>query len=302
MINQFYASSFLWKDLLLTGMKEDLWQWDWTTLSTLKHPDQTARAQVIAKSEGVWAANSLISSLNLLSSELGDPVTAKSFVKDGDLVKPGDIVSEWSGSARSVLALERPFLNLAAYACGIATKTHDLVSKVEKAWEKTAKKSKQTVSPKVTCTRKTLPGYRDLAIYSVLVGGGWSHRLGLSNGVLLKENHIVVAGGIPHAVEKARKFSPHGMKIEIEVTSLAELDQAIQARADIIMFDNFVPEQVIRGIEIVNRDAPQTVIEVSGGLNETNIESYVIEGVHILSTGSITHSVKSTDLSLLVRY
>jgi nicotinate-nucleotide pyrophosphorylase (carboxylating) len=289
----------LWKELLQAGLSEDGWQWDWTTLGTIgaARGNKLLKARVIAKSQGVWAGASLTPALNQLATELGATgALAKSRLKDGDRFKPGDVLSEWNGPARLVLALERPFLNLASYASGIATQADRLVSIVRKACPR------QT--PRVTSTRKTLPGYRDVGNLAIQAGGGFSHRVSLSGGVLIKENHVAAAGGIARAIEGARAVAPHGLKIEIEVRSLKELAQALQAKADVVMLDNFTPDQVRAAVNQASQNqAAQTrfkpMIEVSGGLSESNIAQYAQPGVDILSVGSLTHSVKSSDFSLL---
>ena len=152
----------------------------------------------------------------------------------------------------------------------------------------------------MTMTRKTLPGYRDLSILGLQVGGGYAHRVSLSGGVLIKENHIVIAGSIQKAVDGARSIAPHGLKIEVEVRSVKELQQALKARVDCVLLDNFQPSQVQTALEIMSKHEYCPLIEVSGGLTEANIVEYAIEGVDVLSVGSLTHSVKSLDLSLLI--
>jgi nicotinate-nucleotide pyrophosphorylase (carboxylating) len=287
----------LWKELLQKGLDEDGWQWDWTTLGTLgaARGKKTLKARVVAKSAGVWAASGLVPALNALASDLGATTAiAKTRFEDGKHFKSGDVVCEWNGPARLVLALERPFLNLASYVSGIATQTHRLVREVKRACPEH--------TPRVTSTRKTLPGYRDIGNLGIQAGGGRSHRVSLSGGVLIKENHVAAAGGIRSAIEGARAVAPHGLKVEIEVRSVTELVQAVAAKADVVMLDNFTPQQVRGALKIIeDRAAPRPVVEVSGGLNESNIAQYAIQGVDILSVGSLTHSVKASDFSLLVQ-
>jgi nicotinate-nucleotide pyrophosphorylase (carboxylating) len=213
-------------------------------------------------------------------------------VEDGEELKPGETVMTLRGPARVLLALERPMLNLASYVSGIATRTEGLVWLVKKACPKR--------TPRVTSTRKTLPGYRDLATYGVLAGGGHAHRLSLSGGVLIKENHIAAAGGIARAIEGAREVAPHGLKIECEVRNLGELSRALTAGADGVLLDNFKVKEVKDALKLIAGRPKAPVIEVSGGLNEDNIASYAIPGVDVLSVGSLTHSVTAVDLSLLV--
>ena len=273
-----------WKPLLERGLADDNWRWDWTTRGTL--PDKPVRAKLIAKGTGVWAAS------GLASAAADHGVTVRMLVKDGAKLRKGDVVAEWSGSARAVLAVERPFINLAAYAGGIATQTRELVELVARA----AKKVK-TAPPRVTSTRKILPAYRELSLHAVIAGGGFPHRPDLASGVLIKENHIAAAGGIAKAIQGARAVAPHLYKIEIEVRDLSELDQAITAGAEVVMLDNFSPSQAKAALK---RAAGRMMIEISGGITRDSIARYVLPGVHVISCGSLTHSVKAIDLSLLI--
>ena len=282
------------KAMLNQGLQDDGWELDWTTLGTLKNSDQKSSAKIVAKSDGVWVGEELCHALQMLSQELGSSVQTKCMKKNGDRIKKGETVCQWSGSTRAMLALERPFLNIASYLGGIALQTRKLVDQVDRSWKK-----KSAPKPRVTSTRKTLPEYRDLAVHAVMAGGGFSHRVSLSGGVLIKENHIAAAGSISRALEGVRAVAPHGLKLEIEVRSQDELNQALEAGADVVMLDNFTPKQVLQSLKILKTKSPKTVVEVSGGLNEKNIASYALEGVSILSVGSLTHSVQAIDLSLL---
>jgi nicotinate-nucleotide pyrophosphorylase (carboxylating) len=269
-------------------LEEDGWEWDWTTLGTLRAPDQKVRARMIAKSQGIWAADALVEALMKVEPK----IRARALVSNGAKLKPGMTVCEWSGPARQVLALERPFLNLASYVGGIATKTSGLVEEIRKACP--------VRTPRLTATRKTLPGYRDLAIYGVIAGGGHSHRVSLSGGVLIKENHIAAAGSVARAIAGARAVAPHGLLVEIEVTNMRELSQAIEAQAGIVLLDNFSPDEIRKALDLIESSLHRPLVEVSGGITEDNAADYAIEGVDILSSGSLTHSVKAIDLSLLV--
>lgn len=289
------------KDLIRAGLREDGWPSDWTTLGSVQNPLKNVRAQLIAKGPGIWAGAALTHSLNSVARELAEITTgnflAKSQLEDGAVVKPGQPVAEWNGSAILVLALERPFLNLAQFAGGIATATHEFVAIL--------KEVRPEDSPRVTATRKTLPCYRDLAFYALQVGGGHVHRTNLAGGVLIKENHIAAAGGIEQAIRGTRAIAPHGLKIEIEVTDLQELETAIKAQADVIMLDNFSVEDVERAVTIIDGFFPagrpgRPLIVVSGGLSTSNIGNYAIPGIDIFSIGSLTHSVRALDISLLL--
>ncbi len=283
-----------WKTLLRAGLEEDGARWDWTTLGSVPGT-KSVQARVVVKADHcIWAASGLVEALGVLANEFAHlELSAKSKFVDGTEMKKGAVAVELKGSAHALLVLERPFLNLAQYACGIATQTHDLVEQVTRACPKNG--------PRLAMTRKTLPGYRDLALGAVIAGGGHPHRLGLSGGVLIKENHIASAGGIARAIEGARKAAPHGLKIECEVRNLEELEQALEAGAEGVLLDNFTPALVKSALnKIPKTKGPRVFVEVSGGLDEHNIASYALEGVDVLSCGSITHSVRAADLSLLV--
>lgn len=285
----------VWKKQIELGMLEDSVQFDWTALG-IDHatPEQatTQSAAILkAKASGVWVGNDGLRAVEQLSLEWGSPIKVKYFFQDGDVVKPGDVVCEWKGSAKTILTFERTFINLASFCSGVATATNSLVSTVQK--------SSLTNKPRITPTRKTLPGYRDLSIQATLLGGAYPHRYNLAGGVLIKENHIAAAGGIKAAVERVRKSAPHLHKIEIEVTNLQELGEAISAGAEVIMLDNFSPALVKEAILIKPKSG--VVYEVSGGIHLGNLNDYLIEGVDVISVGSLTHSVKSLDLSLLMQ-
>ncbi len=280
---------FEWKKWIHLGLEEDVAAFDWTARSVSSQQQAPKTAYLIAKSDGVWVGNEGLAAVELLSREMNSPLVVKALVQDGSKVVPKQKVASLTGPAQTILIFERTLINLAAYTSGIATQTQALVAAVESL------KLKNT--PRITPTRKTLPGYRNLAFQSVILGGGSPHRYNLSGGLLLKENHIAAAGGITQAISAAKKTAPHLLKIEIEVRNLAELSEAIQAGAEVIMLDNFSPALIKEAIK--NKPAG-TLFEVSGGMNSSNIREYALEGVDVISVGSITHSVKALDLSLLM--
>ena len=273
---------------MILGLEEDGASYDWTAMGLKAR----VTAKLIAKAQGIWAAEPLVFATNQCAKEIGVDLKVESSLKDGATVKKGDVLVNWQGEARAILAFERPFINLASYVSGIATQTRSLVDVIAK--------SQASKKPRLTATRKTLPGYRDLAIHGVLAGSGYSHRLGLSSGVLIKENHIEAAGGVAQSIQKAKEQAPHGLKIEIEVKNMKELEEASRAGAEIVMLDNFTPSQVQEAVKWKQKNAPSLVIEVSGGITVENIGAYSIDGVDIISSGSLTHSVKALDLSLLI--
>lgn len=282
-----------WKKWLIIGIEEDGISFDWTARATVtseKSRQKLIRAILVAKAEGIWAGSSGLKALEILSAERGLPLKIKSFVSAGDRVKPKQKICEWQGTSEAIVGFERSFINLASYLSGIATQTRALVD--------LASKAKMKVTPRIVGTRKTLPGYRDLAVQATLLGGAHPHRFNLSGGLLLKENHIAAAGGIVKAIAHAREVIPHLLKIEIEVRNLSELKQAISAQAEVIMLDNFSPAEIQKAVAI---KPSHVIFEVSGGVTLTHLTDYLIEGVDVISVGSITHSVTALDLSLLVQ-
>ncbi|HTL11871.1 MAG TPA: hypothetical protein VL588_05260, partial [Bdellovibrionota bacterium] len=180
------GNTALWRPLLLRGLEEDGWLQDWTTLGSVPADAGEATARWVAKAPGVWCASGLQAAIALVSpAELGGAVTATSLVADGQSAVVGQDLARWKGPARLLLALERPALNLAQYTCGIASATARLVAQVEKA-----ARAAGCAAPRIVPTRKTLPHYRDLALFAVRAGGGHPHRVNLAGGVLIKENHV----------------------------------------------------------------------------------------------------------------
>lgn len=283
----------VWKKWIKIGLEEDLASFDWTARAMAKAQGSQAQdlvsARLVAKANGIWASALGLKALELLSAEMGSPLKIETSLKDGDPVKPGMTVATWTGTSEAIVIFERSFINLASYLSGIATETHQLVQKVA------AQKLKNPL--RIVGTRKTLPGYRELAVQSTLIGGAHPHRFNLSGGLLLKENHIEAAGSIQAAVDHARSVIPHLLKIEIEVRNLAELKEAISAGAEVILLDNFSPELVKEAIKL---KPANTLFEVSGGMNLHTIQDYILEGLDVISVGSITHSVTALDLSLLM--
>lgn len=277
------------KELLAKGLQEDDWKHDWTTLGTVK-PGTQGTAQIIAKSSGIWAGDGFTRAALEFFRESDLKIDCFVSIQNGGKFSPDSVINVWQGDAAGLLALERTYLNLVSYMSGIATATQRLVQKVNDVCSKNP--------PKILHTRKILPAYRDVAIEAVLIGGGHAHRKNLSAAVLIKENHIAVAGSIGLAVEGARSKSPERIQIEVEVRDMDELEKALETKPDIIMLDNFSSSEVLKAIGIVRGC---TKIEVSGGINESNIVEYAIEGVDFISVGSLTHSVKSADLSFLMK-
>lgn len=281
-----------WKKVFEEGLRED-GAWDWTTLGAGNARGKKIKARVVAKASGVWGAEGLDQAAMSLSSS---GLTIQAGFSPSRRIKAGDVVSQWSGVAEEILRFERTYLNLACYFGGIATQARTVVDLVETA----AKKNRVKTAPRVCLTRKTLPGYRDLAVGAVVAGGGHPHRLGLASGILIKENHIAAAGSVGKAIDGARLVSPHGLKIECEVRNLKELKQAVHAGAEGVLLDNFGGAEIRKAVGILREKDFRGFVEVSGGIHAGNVADYVVEGVHVISLGALTHSVKALDLSLLV--
>lgn len=274
------SNSNFWEILLNQGLVQDDAEWDWTSKAVA---GKRARAKIVAKQDGVWAADGLTDAAKKIS---GLKIISK--VKDGQAFKKGQTLQIWAGPSEKILITERPFLNLAAYAAGIATETRKVIRALGKS------------KTRITCTRKILPGYRDLALAALQAGGGKPHRVGLSGGVLIKENHIAIGGGLSKVVRSARDIAPHGLRVEAEVRDMKELKQAADLGCEVVMLDNFSPAQVATALRWLKSRRTKPVIEVSGGITHDNIRAYALPGVDVISMGSLTHSIRSIDLSLLV--
>lgn len=283
-----------WKKWIALGLEEDSTSFDWTARATARARGKSANtdieAQLIAKAEGVWAGELGLKALEILGTEMGMRIQIDEFAKNGDRLSPKQKICSWRGSSEAIVTFERTLINLASYTSGIATETAKYVAMAKAKGLKT--------TPRITPTRKTLPGYRDLAIESTLIGGAHPHRFNLAGGLLLKENHIAAAGSIKAAVAHAREVIPHLLKIEIEVKNLVELKEAILSGAEVIMLDNFSPDLVKEAIRVKPQHG--VAFEVSGGITLQTLDTYLLEGVDVISVGSLTHSVKALDLSLLV--
>jgi len=205
--------------------------------------------------------------------------------EDGDFVDFGTTLVRLSGSLRTILTGERTALNILGRLSGIATVTRRYAEAI-------AGTPAQLVD-----TRKTTPGLRLFEKYAVRVGGGRNHRFGLDDGVLIKDNHIAAAGGVSEAVRRARDGVPHGLRVEVEVTDLSELDEALSAGADAVLLDNMTPDEVAGAVA---RAGGKAVLEASGGITLENIRAYAETGVDLISVGALTHSAPSADLSLEV--
>ena len=264
-------------------LAEDVGQGDVTSEAVVPK-DLTVEAEVLAKEEGVVAG---IEETVIFAESLG--LSVKAEVADGDEVKSGTVIMKISGNARTILSAERTMLNLLSRMSGIATKTRELTEKLQKA----------NLTAKVAATRKTAPGLLYFDKKAVVVGGGDPHRLRLDDMILIKDNHVAIAGGVEKAVKKAKAYGS-SKKIEAEVTSISDALKAAEAGADTVMLDNFSPQQVREAVEVLKKAGffGKVLLEVSGGITEQNLLDYASAQVDIISMGALTHSVKALDMSL----
>lgn len=242
--------------------------------------DETSEAVFMAKEDGIIAG---LFVAEMVFKKIDGEIFFEKISAEGEKVTAGTIIAKVSGNSASLLKGERVALNLLQRMCGIATKTRVLAEKLEFS------------GAVIADTRKTTPGLRILEKYAVRTGGGTNHRFSLSDAVMIKDNHIKAAGGIKPAVEKVRKGIPHTTTIEVETGNLAEVAEAVEAGADIIMLDNMDREIIIKAVAIIGKKAS---VEVSGNVTEINILDKAVEGIDIISSGALTHSVKSMDISM----
>lgn len=266
-------------ELILMALREDISSEDVTT-NAVMHTACAGSADLICKQDGVIAGMWVFQRVFEL---LDDEVKFETFVEDGDEVKSGQRMAVVRGDIRAILSGERTALNYLQRMSGIATYT------------KSVAKLLKGSATKLLDTRKTTPNMRLFEKYAVKVGGGFNHRYNLSDGVLIKDNHIGAAGGVKQAVRMAREYAPFVRKIEVEVENLDMLKEALDAGADIIMLDNMTPETMKKAVEMVNGRAKT---ECSGNVTKVNIQKILDIGVDYVSSGALTHSAPILDISL----
>jgi nicotinate-nucleotide pyrophosphorylase (carboxylating) len=261
------------------ALQEDIGSGDMTT-ELLFPGDTKCKAIIIAKEDGVAAG---IPVAERVFRKLDENILWNQKKREGETLKPGDILAEIEASPRIILTGERLALNFLQRLSGIASLTSRFVKAVE------------GLSVKIVDTRKTAPGLRILDKYGVSVGGGYNHRFGLHDGILIKDNHIRITGGITQAVKLIRKRIKAESKIEVETSTLAEVMEAISAGADVIMLDNMPTEVMRQAVEIINRKA---LTEASGGINLENVRNVAETGVDFVSIGALTHSPRALNIGL----
>jgi nicotinate-nucleotide pyrophosphorylase (carboxylating) len=266
-------------------LAEDLGRGDITSQATVTR-NTHARGRFLAKENMVVAG---LEAVEAVFSTLDSQQQLEAFVSDGDEVEAGKVIARTSGFADVLLAGERLALNLMQRLSGVATLTRKYVSAVE------------GTGAQIVDTRKTTPGLRMLEKYAVIAGGGRNHRYGLDDGVLIKDNHISLAGGVREAVGRARSAVGHLHKIEVEVSTEKDLKEAIDAGADIILLDNLTPEQTRQFVEIARGSSSGITLESSGGITLENVRAYAEAGVDLVSIGALTHSARAMDISFKIQ-
>jgi nicotinate-nucleotide pyrophosphorylase (carboxylating) len=270
----------LYEEAVRRALLEDLGARGDVTTDAIVSLEDTATARIIARKRGRIAGIEISGhAFHCLDSKIRYDIHHC----DGDDVEAGDTLAIIQGAARPILSAERTALNFLALLSGIATETRDIVA---------------TVKPypaRVVCTRKTTPGLRGLEKYAVRAGGGSNHRFGLDDAVLIKDNHIVVAGGVEEAIQRARRHIGHLVKIEVEVDNLDQLESALKEKIDAVLLDNMPLKMLAEAVRITDKKA---ITEASGGITPENAKDIAATGVDLMSIGWITHSAAALDLSL----
>lgn len=269
-------------EIIINALKEDFGRAGDLTTEALVDRNIKATGRILAKQSGCVAGMEIaMRTFKLLESDAHVDI----LVEEGDTVNSGDSLAVIQATARTILAGERTALNFLGRLSGIATATRNVVKRVE------------GFKTRIVCTRKTTPGLRALEKYAVRTGGGFNHRFGLDDAVLIKENHITVAGGVAKAVQGVRERIGHLAKVEVEVETLDQLREAVNSEVDIVMLDNMSYEMACRAMEIVDG---KVLVEVSGGMTGDEAEKYAAIGVDIISMGRLTHSSPAFDVSLIL--
>jgi nicotinate-nucleotide pyrophosphorylase (carboxylating) len=270
---------YIYRDIIIRALNEDIGNGDLTTNICIAD-DSESEGLLIAKESGVLCGIGLVEEVYNI---LDDEVNIEFNYQDGDYLNKGDVIGMIWGKTKSILSGERVALNFLQHLSGIATITRKFVDVVGE------------YNTKIVDTRKTTPGLRVLEKYAVTIGGGYNHRFGLYDGVMIKDNHIVGAGGIKAACELARKSIPHTLKIEVETSNIEEVREALSCGADIIMLDNMSLEEMSQAIEVIDGRA---IIEASGNMGDKDLKEIASIGIDIISIGAITNSVRNLDISL----
>jgi len=272
-------------DLINNTIAEDMGGYGDITSSYLMPEKNRSNGYIVCKEQG----GSILSGIDVAAyifEEIDPEIKIKILKDDGNSLDFMEHICDISGPAVSILKAERMCLNFIQHMSGIATLTGRF-TKIASPYE-----------VKVVDTRKTKPMLRKIEKYAVLCGGGFNHRFGLFDGILIKDNHIAAAGGVLKAIKAIRAGAPHTLKIEVEVKDFDELDQALEAKADIIMLDNMAPKEMRRAVKLIREKRENTTIEASGNVNLDTVEDICKTGIDIVSVGALTHSAPAIDFSL----
>jgi nicotinate-nucleotide pyrophosphorylase (carboxylating) len=270
----------IYEDFLRAALREDLGRAGDLTSDAIVPAAATGHADAVGRAPGVLSG---LAAFGRTFTLVDERLTVLFHAADGDRVEAGTPIARISGPMRAILAGERTALNILGHLCGVATATDRLVRAIS------------GTHAAIIDTRKTTPGMRALEKAAVRHGGGHNHRFGLDDAILIKDNHVAMAGGIRPAIEAARAYAGHLVKIEVEVDSLEQLEEALAARADIVLLDNFTIEQTRAA---VTRTAGRALLESSGRIDETNVRAVAETGVDLISSGALTHSVRVLDVGL----
>lgn len=268
-------------DLIQMALREDIGPGDITT-DNLVAPEAQGSGTIVAKQDLVVAG---LDVAERVFRHLDPRLSFSARCNDGDAIAAGNLVATLEGTLIALLKGERTALNFLQRLSGIATQARAYMADVA------------GTSVKLVDTRKTTPGWRVLEKYAVRVGGAFNHRMGLYDGVLIKDNHIAVSGGIANAVERVRQAISHLVKIEVEAASIEEVEEALKAGADIIMLDNMDLEGIRRAVRLIDKRA---LVEVSGGITRKRLKALAKTGVDLISIGALTHSAVAVDLSMKI--
>ncbi|EDE2200142.1 TPA: carboxylating nicotinate-nucleotide diphosphorylase [Listeria monocytogenes] len=271
-------NSILMNQAIQAFLLEDIGQYD-LSAETIFSRDTKGEGVFLAKEPGILCGISIPPKVYEL---LGGNIQFEAYKKDGDWVQKGDIIAAVKVPVRTLLSGERVILNLMQRMSGIASQTNFAIKQLDDS------------AIRICDTRKTAPGLRAFDKYAVQTGGGFNHRNGLYDGVMLKDNHIAFSGGITSAVSTVREKLGHMVKIEVETETAEQVKEAVQAGADIIMFDNRTPEEIKQLVKLV---PPHITTEISGNVTLENIHRYKGSGANYISLGSLTHSVRAFDIS-----
>jgi nicotinate-nucleotide pyrophosphorylase (carboxylating) len=270
----------LYEAAVRQALQEDLGQAGDLTTDAVVPPGLQARGRLAARRAGRVAGIDIAAfAFRLLDAAVQIDVR----ITDGADAAAGDTLAEIQGDARAILSAERTALNFLGHLCGIATATRDIVAVV------------RDYSAKVVCTRKTLPGLRAVEKYAVRAGGGFNHRFGLDDAVLIKDNHRVIAGGLSEAVKRVRRSVGHTVKVQVEVDTLDELEESLLLGVDAVLLDNMSPDLLTQAVGMVRR---RLTTEASGGITPETAPAVAASGVDLISIGWITHSAPQLDVAL----